>query len=538
MAVEPTDGPYGRWAVGQDPYGAAFALLVPVLSPRSGTISCTSVRNGPSMVMPVRGDAAVAAGNAETAAAAVSALRSGGNAFDAAVAAGFAAAVTEPALTSLGGGGFLLGAPTGADPVVFDFFVDAPGRGLPDRVGPPDFVPVTVRFAGTDQVFHAGWGSVAVPGCLDGYLHVHRRLGALPLGDVVAPAISLARDGDVVDAAQARLLAMLHEIFTLSDEGRRVFAPHGRPIAAGERMRNEPLAAFLADVGAGRVHGIADAAPRELAATMQRSRGLVTRADVSSYRVAERQPLHIDYRGADVLLNPPPSFGGSVVAGGLRELALGPVLDHSPPAARRLADVLIGMSQRHASGPVAVRGTTHVSVLDREGNVASMTTSNGTGSGQFIPGTGVQLNNMLGESDLNPGGFHGIAAGQRIGSMMTPMLVSAQDGRRFGLGSGGSERIRSALTTVLVNLLDRGMPIAAAVHAPRMHWDGAVLQMEPGLGPDVVRELMHHRPVNEWSHRDVYFGGAHVVALRPGGTAEAAADDRRGGCAVVLRGED
>ncbi len=238
------------------------------------------------------GQAAVAAGNAGTVEAAVTVLRAGGNAYDAAVAAGFAAAVTEPALTSLGGGGFLLAAPVDAEPVVFDFFVDAPGLGLPAGATPAAFVPVTIRFPGADQVFHAGWGSVAVPGCLDGFLEVHRSLGVLPLVDVVAPARDLALGGAIVDAVQARLLTLLVDILTLTPEGRRMFLPRGEFVRPGERIRNEELGAFLGDVAAGRIRGFGDPA---LAATIERSvcsrGGLVTARDLSSYAAVRREPL-------------------------------------------------------------------------------------------------------------------------------------------------------------------------------------------------------------------------------------------------------
>ncbi|MCY7363993.1 MAG: gamma-glutamyltransferase family protein, partial [Frankiaceae bacterium] len=131
--------------------------------------------------------AAVAAGNADTARAAATVLRAGGNAVDAVVAAGFAASVAEPGLSSLGGGGFLLWAPAGGPERLLDFFTDAPGRGrAPGFRAPP--LPITVRFSGVDQVFHAGWGSVAVPGCLAGYLRPVRAHRRLPLAPVVAPA--------------------------------------------------------------------------------------------------------------------------------------------------------------------------------------------------------------------------------------------------------------------------------------------------------------------------------------------------------------
>src|SRR4051812_42905282 len=145
---------------------------------------------------------AVASGHPETTAAALSTLAAGGNAIDACVAAGFAAAVAEPTLTSLAGGGFLLARTADGEAVLFDFFVDTPGR---DGVPPPalDFAEVIVAFSGADQSFQVGAASVAVPGCLAGWLHAHRRLGRLALADVVAPARRLAAEGVVVNDQQA-----------------------------------------------------------------------------------------------------------------------------------------------------------------------------------------------------------------------------------------------------------------------------------------------------------------------------------------------
>jgi gamma-glutamyltranspeptidase/glutathione hydrolase len=474
---------------------------------------------------------AVAAGNPDTGGAAAQVLRAGGNAFDAAVAAGFAAAVAEPGLSSLGGGGFLLARTADGAETLFDFFVDAPGRGRVGGSGAPPLTAVTVRFPGADQVFHAGWGSVAVPGCLDGYLHVHRRLGRLPLRDVVAPARHLAADGVVLAPAQAVVLALLEGIVTLTPEGRAVFAPRGRLLGPG----NEPLAGFLADVADGRVRGFAEPT---LAGTLEQAMtnagGLVTAADLAAYRVVEREPLRVAYRRAGVATNPPPSFGGATVADGLADLDRQPVLDDAPEAFARLADVLVRMSERHTTGPTSVVGTTHVSVADGEGNVAAMTGSNGSCSGVFVPGTGVQLNNVMGETDLHPRGLHTTPAGIRIGSMMAPTIVDGDDGRSIAVGSGGSERIRSTLVCIIAGLVDRRLPLAEALHAPRLHWDCSTLQVEPGLAAEVTARLAHDHPLHVWPRRDLYFGGANATARHADGSLEAVGDDRRGGVGLVL----
>jgi gamma-glutamyltranspeptidase / glutathione hydrolase len=491
--------------------------------------------SGRSSVSAVKRQAGVAAGTADTARAAVAVLRAGGNAFDAAIAAGFAAAVTEPALSSLGGGGFLLAFPAGGDVSVFDFFVDAPGRGRPPERLEPSFLPVTVRFAGAEQVFYAGWGSVAVPGCLDGYLHVHHKLGRLPLADVVTPARELALHGTVVNAIQAHLLALLQQILTLSPEGRAIFAPRGVLLGAGDRIRNEELADLLSAVAAGRIRGFAApeiAKPLERAITV--GGGLLTEADLAAYAVVEREPLQVLYRGGRLSTNPPPSFGGSIVFAGLTDLDREERLDGSAESQVRLAHTLVGLSERHVVAPQSTRGTTHVSVVDVDGNIAAMTTSNGSCSGQYVPGTGIQLNNVMGEADLHPAGFHATPPGLRIGSMMAPTLIVTDEGTVIGLGSGGSERIRSALTGVITGLLDRRLPLDVALDAPRMHWDREVLQLEPGLPADAVEALRRRLPVHVWSRQDLYFGGAHAVARSPDGRVWAAGDNRRGGVGMVV----
>jgi gamma-glutamyltranspeptidase / glutathione hydrolase len=468
----------------------------------------------------------VAAGSRATAQAGAAVLRAGGSAVDAAVAAALAATVAEPGLASLGGGGFLLAAAPGAAPLLLDFFVDAPGRGRPSERLVPSFLPVTLRFSGADQVFHAGWGSVAVPGCLDGLVEAHARLGRLPLTEVVAPAAALARDGAVVEPAQAAVLALLEEILTLTPEGRGLFAPGGRLLAAGDVLRNPALADLLEEVAAGRVRRWADVAG-PLVDAVDRAGGALSAQDLDAYAVHVREPLHRQVPGGDVATNPPPSFGGALVLDALAALER-PV---DPPG---LARALVAMSERHVAAPRAVRGTTHISTADADGGLAALTMSNGSCAGVLVPGTGVQLNNVMGEADLHPEGFTATTPGTRVGSMMAPTLLTADDGTRVALGSGGSERIRSALLCTLSGLLDAGLPLEDAVRAPRMHWDRAALQVEPGLPAGAVQALQQVLPVRTWARRDFYFGGVQAVAVGPDGALTAAADDRRGGVALVL----
>jgi gamma-glutamyltranspeptidase/glutathione hydrolase len=180
---------------------------------------------------------------------------------------------------------------------------------------------------------------------------------------------------------------------------------------------------------------------------------------------------------------------------------------------------------RRASG-----GTTHISVADADGNAAAMTLSNGEGSGYVVPGTGIMLNNMLGEDDLHPDGFHASPPGERVASMMAPTLVLSGGEVALIVGSGGSKRIRTALVQVITAVVDHGLDVAAAVEAPRLHWDGDCLQVEPGFDETVLTGLEARWPLNRWPECNLYFGGVHAADPR----GQAAGDPRRGGHGVVL----
>jgi gamma-glutamyltranspeptidase/glutathione hydrolase len=493
--------------------------------------------------------AAVASGHPLVSDAAETLLRAGGNAFDAAIAAGFAASLAEPMFTSLGGGGFLLARDCEGRETLFDFFADTPGRGRDPAGLDPHFVPMTVHFPASDQVFNIGLGSVAVPGTLAGFLHVHERLGRLPLEAVLAPAVALAREGVVLNAHQAYVIGLLEPINTLTEAGCAVYAPQGRVPREGERILNPDLAAFLdtlpEDRGRSLFGGsIASAIERD----MDAGGGLLTARDLADYAVVERAPLSFAYRGRRVLTNPAPSFGGSLIAlslgileqieaepawgSGAHLIALSAVMQEVDALRDRVAgeslDALLA-----AAAPAARRatgGTTHISVCDDEGNAASLSLSNGEGSGYVAPGAGIMLNNMLGEDDLHPHGFHASAPGERVASMMSPTMAVDGSDVVLILGSGGSKRIRSAIVQVLTGVLDAGWSIERAVMAPRIHWDGAVAQVEPGFEADALRALEAVRPINLWPERNLYFGGVHAVEPR----GAAAGDPRREGDGRVI----
>ena len=503
----------------------------------------------------------VAAGHALTAAAAEDVLREGGNAYDAVIAALATSFVSEPVLSSPGGGGFLLAAPAGERPRVYDFFVQTPRVRRP--AAEVEFHPVMADFGPARQEFHIGRGTIATPGMMQGIAEIHADLATVPLRDLVAPACRLAIEGVVVSELQAYLLGVVEAIIGANEACRSIFASIEAPerlARAGERLVNPGLADALEAIA---IEG-ADLFYRgEIAASLAAdlaAGGHLEAADLAGYRVEKRAPLSLDYRGVRVLTNPPPSSGGPLIAFGLALLAAldaGPEpfgsaarvgslaavmeatsaarVEQSVEALAALDPTLVERWRAQVAGRArAFRGTTQVSVIDAAGNIASATVTNGEGSGCVAPGTGIVMNNMLGEDDLHPGGFHRWPPDERMTSMMAPTALAWRDGRKVATGSGGSNRIRSALLQVLVNLVDFGMDIEAAITAPRIHVEDAFLSVEGGFDPERIAPVLDAWPEHQlWDAPNLFFGGAHTAASGPRGV-EGAGDPRRGGaCAIV-----
>jgi gamma-glutamyltranspeptidase/glutathione hydrolase len=503
----------------------------------------------------------VAAGHEATAGAAEEVLRAGGNAFDAAVAAMAAACAAEPVLTSLGGGGFLMACPAAGAPRLYDFFVHTPRRpgGLEDL----DFYPIEADFGPVRQEFHIGRGTIAVPGVVAGMFRVHAELGRLPMRELMAPAVALAKEGVRTTEFQAYLFSVVRPTFEATEACRAIFASRrvdGELVTAGEVLRQPALADTLEVMAR---EGEALFYRGEIAARIAEDLadgGQIGREDLEGYRVERREPLALDVAGARILTNPPPSSGGVLAAFGLHLLddprvsALDPDdVAHARAVAAALHATVQARVDAHAreapltegalldreliaryraevlDRPRAHRGTTHVSVVDAEGNLASVTVSNGEGSGYVVPGAGIVLNNMLGEEDLNPGGFQRWAPGVRMTSMMMPSAVAWRDGTRVACGSGGSNRIRTALMQVLLRLVLHGQAPEPAVLAPRLHVEGDLLSVEGGFDRERIAPLLEEWPEHHlWEERNVFFGGAHTVRLGPG-VADGCGDPRRAG---------
>jgi len=496
----------------------------------------------------------IAAGHPVTARAAADILEAGGNAFDAACAAMMTACVCEPVLASPGGGGFLMARASDGDMTLYDFFVQTPRAKRP--VSEIEFHAIQADFGTATQEFHIGAGSSATPGFVPGLFAVHGDLGCLPMARVAEPAIEAARTGVPVEPMHAYIFSIVAPILIATEPARGLFAPAGSLPGAGEILANPPLAAALAALAEdGPDYFVDGPAGRAILAQAQAFGGHLTADDLRDYEVARRKPLNWTHRGHALFLNPAPAASGPLIA---LALAFAEAEAHAPDAAELArimarvnearatltanagdgaeADIITGQIAALAGHKPATRGTTHISVIDAEGNTASVTVTNGEGNGHIVEGCGFMLNNMLGEEDLHTDGFHQWTPDRRLSSMMAPTIIAAPDGGLTALGSGGSNRIRSAILQVALNLIDRGMALDEAVAAPRLHVEKCgSISFEDLFAADERAALLAAFPhAMPWPERNLFFGGCHAAARGPDGTLEGAGDPRRGGVSLAI----
>ena len=512
----------------------------------------------------------VAAGHPLTAEAAGQILEDGGNAFDAVVAAAWMACVGEPVLTSVGGGGFMMARDSDGHRMLFDFFTQTPRR---RPLADLDFFPIEADFGPATQEFHIGRGAVATPGMVAGLFDIQRRLGSLPMTRLVEPAVHWARQGSEMNPLQAYIFNVVRPIYAYSAESRALFGSRRGDgmLQAGEQFRNPQLADLLEVLA---IEGEALFYRGEVAAMIvaqSREGGHLSADDLESYQVELRAPLEARFGDARLLFNPPPSSDGPLIAFSLalwraslsqasdrarwgsadsllrlariiaatnevRERHYDPLLFEPGIAQSLLSEQRIDQALKSLRGEsVHSRGTSHISVMDGRGNIAALTSSNGEGCGYLLPGTGIMLNNMLGEEDVNPHGFQQWRENRRLSSMMSPTVVEHRD-YSIATGSGGSNRIRSAVLQVLLKLIDYRWKVEPAVNSPRLHVEGRQLSVEPGFEPGALQALEDAFPgVDQWDRQNLFFGGAHsTVHQHREDRFSGAGDQRRGGVCVLL----
>lgn len=490
---------------------------------------------------------AVAAGHSKTAEAAAAILREGGNAFDAAIAGLWMACVVEPILASPGGGGFLMALQSERQQInLFDFFVQTPRRKRP--IGDVEFKSVHADFGTATQEFHVGAGASAVPGFIPGLFAVHEALGTVPMPRLAEQAVETAKKGVEINGFQAQLLGVVEPIYLWKDDSKALFAPQGTLVKKGELFRNPQLADAIEAIAR---EGVRIGTEGEIARAMLWNTeidGCLLAGDLKDYRVEIRHPDSAPLNGQTIYLNPPPSSGGSLIGHMLRQIEAREKNTNSPLRIARIMAETDGQWRRAGrdlqqflqqtvpeSGGNATRGTTHISIVDGDNNGASVTVSNGEGNGIIVPDCGFMVNNMLGEEDLNQSGFYAWRENMRLSSMMSPTIALSPEGDVTAIGSGGSNRIRSAVFQVLNQIVCNGCSIEEAIIAPRMHVEHGHLDFEDFFASGVAPDLMDKFPdCRVWPDRNLFFGGAHVVRKTRSGSLEAAGDPRRAGVAVTV----
>lgn len=510
----------------------------------------------------------VAAGNRLTAEAGAEVLGDGGNAYDALIASLFASFAAEPVLSSPGGGGFLLAKPARRPATLIDFFTQTPRRKTSE--GDLEFDRVTVDFGTTHQDFHIGQGSVATPGMVAGLFDIHARFGTRPMKVLAEQGIALARQGHKIDPMQASILQVVKPIFQAYPPTRTLFGSltkEGDILGEGETLVLTELADFLEVLTLEGPDLFYKGEVAKAIVKAQMDGGALSGDDLARYEVRERRPLAHDMGHFKFTTNPPPSSGGTLIAVALALLSDVEAWRHDPRSGAWATRLLSSLQLTHEAwrdsgfaddpqmatarhmlseaflAPLSeaikkraqkVGGTSHISIADGFGNLAACTMSNGEGCGHLVSGAGFMLNNMLGEEDLNPHGFFEWQPNSRISSMMAPSLLSFKDGREIALGSGGSNRIRTAIAQVAARIGFFGETPEEAVTAPRIHVEPGQIDCEYGVSEDFEEMLRKSdAELALWPGQSFYFGGVHVAETGPKG-ARGAADPRRGGAVIEV----
>jgi gamma-glutamyltranspeptidase / glutathione hydrolase len=506
---------------------------------------------------------AAAAGTPYAAEAAAETYLAGGNAADAAVAAAAAVSVTEPLMSSIGGGGFALVRDPAGGAELIDYYDAMPGKGLPDTAFGAGGSPQTIILkygAGVRSI--VGGASSAVPGSLRGWEKLLARHGRLGMKKALAPAVRFAREGFRLCKTSALWFGVAEEVLRLTEETRKHFYKGERVYLEGEEVRLPELADTLEAIGEGGADlfyegGLA----RTISSYMLKMGGIITEEDLAEYEAVIREPMSVRYGAGAMHTNGPPSAGGPTLAQMLKvvsayDLASLPEAEYVRVMAgamklaledretayldgsenRRVAERLTGEEyaaeqRRRIFSAFGSPHTTHLACVDSEGLAVSITASMGYGSGLVVPGTGIPMNNTLGEPELNPRGFHALAPGERLISNMSPTVVSSEEGSIIALGSPGASRIPTAILQTVINVLDFGKTLEEAVLAPRFHAEGDLFAYEAGAR---TADLDSYERVLSYETPNMFFGGVNAVRRTPDGRFEAAADPRRsGGTAIV-----
>lgn len=476
----------------------------------------------------------------------------GGNAVDAAIAAALVSMNTEPGVCSFAGGAYVTVWAPSRPPVTIDGIHAVPGLGLDPELLGRGAVSVDLDYGGGMTTI-VGAGSVAVPGALAAFEKAWQRYGQVRWPALFEPSIDVVRSGFPLSASCHYYLGYCGElIYGRSDEGyRALHDENDKVLPAGSTIRVPNLAdslEMIAEQGA-RVFYEGELA-RAMSDHVRRGEGALTLEDLSQYEAIERPALTADVGDWRIATNPPPAVGGAILTAMLLACAnidgrswdrhsLATLirahracldfrrdrLDLADDVGAESAQLIAAAGDGKLLGSWASSSTIHTSAVDDEGLGCAITASAGYGSGEMPVGTGLWLNNGLGEVELNRRGVDALAPGSRMPSNMAPCVARA-DKAVLAIGTPGADRITTAVHQVIVNALQMGMPLAEAVAHPRLHvdlrGDYDRIAAEPGLDlPDL------DLPVEPFDSLNMYFGGVCAAKHERDLGFDVAADPRR-----------
>lgn len=468
---------------------------------------------------------AISCGHELTAHAAENVLRAGGNALDAAIAAFACSWVVEPCMSGPGGGGFAV-VKRGTKFYALDFFTQTPIH--KKSVNDIDFRAINVDFGATTELFHCGLGSMAVPGAIDGAFALHKMGAKLPMRELFNPAIVNAEFGHALSPFQQYDMELLQDIIGSSDRGQALFFTDGKLKNPGDEIRMPALADFLDYLGReGRQAFYEGEIAGRIAEACSLNGGHLTVEDFKNYSTSIYKPSQFAKDGLTVVSTGLPSVGSKILNAIIHRTNISTEKNIEATLMEAMTSVHAMKSRWFEPGwNIKEGGTSHINIIDGKGDAVSLSMSLGEGSGYFVPGTDIHMNNMLGEAALLPDGWHSWIQDTRLKSMMTPALaLDAGRNTMLATGSGGASRIPFMIAQVLMHMHSGEMNLHQAVEAPRVHWDGEYWQAEPGYRvPDIHGQQLW----NHWPEKNLYFGGVHTSAII-GGNYDACGDDRREG---------
>ena len=481
----------------------------------------------------------------------------GGNAVDAAIAATLSSMCTNLGIVAPGASGFINIWREGEQPTVIDAYAEMPGRGLDSVEFGRGMREALFDYGGGTKTM-VGYGSVATPGMFAGLGLAAEKYGNLPWSDLVAPAQQQVKAGFPLSGVAAEYFSYTHQVIFgwHPDSYRAIHQADGNHLQVEDRVLIAELSQSLELIAKKGVDVLyRGELGAKITAEIQANQGLLSAEDLANYRAIERSPITINFGDWQVATNPAPAVGGTCLAAMLLLMDKRSLSAWNAATVREIAEIQQAVLQyrsKHLEGAdesiidrqaarlldMAAKNdweqlsrspsTIHISAVDSDGLACSITASSGYGSGVMAGGTGLWLNNSLGEMELHPQGLHDLTPGTRLTSNMAPTICRHSDGRVLAIGSPGASRITTAIAQVLFNFVSSGLSLEEAISHPRLHFElfnaAPAIACETGINTDEL-----NLATRQFAGLSMYFGGVQAALYHPTDGLIAAADPRRTG---------